>query len=365
MLRIEPLPRSRSRVGVRQSRLPLLFALAAAAVVLGPSIIEAAQLALTWVDNSGGQAAFNIERKTGTTGTYGQIGQQPAGASSYLDTAVTSGTTYCYRVQAFDSAGASGYSNEACASPAVAQLSLNWVDTSGGQAAFSIERKVGITGSYAQIAQQPPGVSTYADQTVGRGDTYCYRVQAFDSAGTSPYSNEACGSLAGGLNITVATAGTGTGTVTSSPGGISCGVTCAGSYPAGSVVTLTATPASGDNFTGWSGGCTGAGPCTLTGNTAVVATATFVVPVAPDPSLTVQRVGPGTVRSQPNGITCGKTCSAAYPSGTVVTLTAVPARGATFAGWSGGGCQGTDTCTVTLSSQLSVSAIFRFQNSAK
>jgi uncharacterized repeat protein (TIGR02543 family) len=77
--------------------------------------------------------------------------------------------------------------------------------------------------------------------------------------------------------VTVAKAGTGSGTVTSSPAGINCGATCTGSFT--SSVTLTATPAAGSTFGGWSGGgCTGTGTCTV--NSAVTVTATFnIIPV--------------------------------------------------------------------------------------
>ena len=51
----------------------------------------------------------------------------------------------------------------------------------------------------------------------------------------------------------------GTGTVTSNDGFINCGVDCSESYAQGSVITLTATPAAGSTFTGWSGACSGTG----------------------------------------------------------------------------------------------------------
>ena len=76
--------------------------------------------------------------------------------------------------------------------------------------------------------------------------------------------------------LTVAKSGTGSGTVTSSPPGINCGSDCSEDYPSDTSVTLTAKPAAGSVFTGWSGACTGTGACNLTMNAAKSVTATFV-----------------------------------------------------------------------------------------
>jgi hypothetical protein len=67
--------------------------------------------------------------------------------------------------------------------------------------------------------------------------------------------------------------------------------------------------------------------------------------------------GSGTYSSSISGTSCGTGCQT-YAIGTTVTLTATPASGSTFAGWSGGGCSGTGTCTVTLSADTSVTATF-------
>jgi hypothetical protein len=80
---------------------------------------RAAQLTLNWLDNSGGVANFIVERKTGTAGTYARIATTGTGITTHTDTAVVAGTTYCYRVKASNALGESGYSNEACGSPAV------------------------------------------------------------------------------------------------------------------------------------------------------------------------------------------------------------------------------------------------------
>jgi hypothetical protein len=152
---------------------------------------------------------------------------------------------------------------------------VSWVDNSDGTAAFKIERRPGTAGTYAQIATTGVGVTTFVDTTVVAGSAYCYRVRASSPLGNSAYSEEACGSPTTGLVVTVDKAGTGSGTVLSSPIGINCGTDCVGSYAAGQVVTLTATPASGSIFNGWSGSCAGTAPCTITGNTSVRVTATF------------------------------------------------------------------------------------------
>ena len=157
--------------------------------------------------------------------------------------------------------------------------------------------------------------------------------------------------------VTLTVTRTGNGTVSSTPAGISCGTGCSATFTVGTSVTLTAAPAAGAVFTGWSGGCSGVGACTLTMTGAMTVSATFATaPVA----LTVVRagLGSGSVTSAPAGISCGTTCSATFPSGSSIVLTATPAAGSVFAGWSGGGCSGTGACTVAPTSATTVTATF-------
>ena len=80
------------------------------------------------------------------------------------------------------------------------------------------------------------------------------------------------------------------------------------------------------------------------------------------PELTVNAIGLGTVSSSPAGIDCGvATCYAYFNTGTTVTLTAIPAQGSTFAGWSGS-CGGTSTqISVTMDGGKSCTATFNGQ----
>ncbi|UCE31223.1 MAG: hypothetical protein JSW68_14535, partial [Burkholderiales bacterium] len=131
-------------------------------------------------------------------------------------------------------------------------------------------------------------------------------------------------------------AGTGSGTVSSSPAGISCGSDCGQSYAAGTVVSLTATADAGSTFSGWSGDpdCED-GQVTM--NAARSCTATFS-PIAGanyQLSFVVEALAPGTVETGDGGINCGQDCTESYPAGTSVTVYVALGLGASTVNWAG------------------------------
>ncbi len=77
--------------------------------------------------------------------------------------------------------------------------------------------------------------------------------------------------------------------------------------------------------------------------------------------LTVSTDGPGSGTVHASGINCGAVCSAEYPEGSTVALSALPHGDAIFRGWSGGGCSGTAACTVTMTRATAVTATFDLQ----
>ena len=160
-----------------------------------------------------------------------------------------------------------------------------------------------------------------------------------------------------GPTLTVARAGAGTGNVTSSPAGINCGSTCSAAYANGTSVTLSAVPAAGSTFAGWSGACTGTGGCAVSMTQARSVTATFNGATTFPLAVSRAGTGTGTVTSNPAGISCGTTCTANYAGGTSVSLTPAAASGSTFAGWSGA-CTGTAACTVSMTVARNVTATF-------
>ena len=148
----------------------------------------------------------------------------------------------------------------ALAVPALAaQLTLTWTDNATDELGFRIERRLNPSGSYSEVTTVGTNVTSYADTGVTAGQGYCYRVRAYNSAGNSGYSNEACGTAATppSVTLTVAKVGTGTVTSTSPVNVINCGADCVETVPSGTAITLSAAPGSGFVFAGWSGGgCT-------------------------------------------------------------------------------------------------------------
>jgi hypothetical protein len=141
--------------------------------------------------------------------------------------------------------------------------------------------------------------------------------------------------------------GSGSGRVTSDPGGISCPGTCSLTVGRGVPVTLTPSPSPGSVFTGWSGGgCSGTGTCVVPmyGNQGVTATFAALRSL----KVSVKGRGKGSITSKPAGISCPGACSVILGQGAHLTLTPRPKSGSAFAGWSGAGCSGPKACVMTI-----------------
>lgn len=133
-------------------------------------------------------------------------------------------------------------------------------------------------------------------------------------------------------------------------------ITGAGSYIYGTVATVKATPAAGYIFTGWSGDASGtsaSATVTMNGNKAV--TANFQ-PQNTTPKYTLSTIAAPSAGGSVTG-------AGSYDEGTVVTLSATPATGYTFIGWSGDASGPSSSTTITMSGNKSVTANFQEQTS--
>jgi hypothetical protein len=215
---------------------------------------------------------------------------------------------------------------------------------------FIAERKPGTCttgGTFTELPRLPanataaPVMVTFRDDTATPGSTYCYRVAAINAAGKSTYSNTVERVVALPLpTLTVVKAGTGTGTVTSAPSGISCGTDCTEPYQLGTAVSLTATPGTPG---GWTTCAKEDQTCSFTGTR--------------------------QVRYGANGVFVTKTFTASVlcansvfgdPLRGVVKACDVEVQAAsdsTFSGWTGA-CSGLGACSVTMDADKSVTATF-------
>lgn len=151
------------------------------------------------------------------------------------------------------------------------------------------------------------------------------------------------------------------GTVVSQPAGIDCGTTCASTFAVGQSITLTVNLSDSTDFVGWDGDCTGSSPtCTLSLDKGKNVGATFKSKTTrANVALTIGGAGGGLVTSMPFGIQCsGGTCSGGFDKGTMLTLTAAPDTTSYFTGWTGGCTGSARTCTITLTSDVQISANF-------
>src|SRR5712692_1528776 len=169
----------------------VVVALVIALIILTwPIVAIAAQLTLTWIDASTGELGFAVERSTGTTGSFAEVARTGSGATTYTDATVATGTTYCYRVRAFNASGYSAYSGVACGTP-VAGVGLAVVKVGTGDGT--------VTSVPAGINCGPTCSASY---TSGTGVT----LTAAAAAG-STFTGWIGGGCSGGGTCTVTVAG--------------------------------------------------------------------------------------------------------------------------------------------------------------
>ena len=224
--------------------------------ILGNSIFSNAQLGIN-LFSPGGENTFGVTPNDNADSDFGVNGQQnfpvitSATSSGNVVGTLNSVSSATYRLEFFANAAcdASGYGEGRTF------IGFQSVTTdSSGNASFN-----------ATFPALPVGQSVVT-------------ATATDSGGsTSEFSQ--CVTAALPVALTVVRNGSGSGTVTSSPAGINCGATCNVTFPAGTAVTLTATPTSAaSTFTGWLGnGCTGTSTCTKTLAAAGNVSATFAL----------------------------------------------------------------------------------------
>ena len=183
----------------------------AAPTALTATAASGPQVNLAWADASSDEAGFKIERST-NDGAFTEVATVGPNVTTYADTTVVSGSTYSYRVRAFNTAGNSMYSNVEKVTVATAtplapsnlratavttgpRVNLAWRDNATNESGFEIYRATGSGNTYMKIATVGPNVVAFADTAVTAKTSYKYRVRAYNGVGASSYSNT--------INVTV------------------------------------------------------------------------------------------------------------------------------------------------------------------
>ncbi len=205
------------------------------------------QITISWTDNSSNETGFKVERAMASGGPWTYIGS--TALTGYGDNGRAAGTTYFYRVQAYNASGNSAYSNTTSATtqggtgvPAApgsasattvssSQINVGWADTSGNETGFKIERSTAAA-PWAQVATVGANVTSYSSTGLAASTTYSFRVRAYNASGDSGYSNTASAATSAG-----GTGGGGTHLWSTDSGGPTAGVDSA--KPVGMVVDST------------------------------------------------------------------------------------------------------------------------------
>src|SRR5216117_2685954 len=171
-----------------------------------------ATIALVWSPpgSDGGSPITNYKIYRGNSSGGESFFTEIGNILAYLDTGLTNGHTYYYKVSAVNAVGDGPLSNEASATPTApatkpgaprnlqatpgdGQVTLNWQPPSndGGSPILLYTIYRGNSSGGESFLITVPLVTTYTDATVTNGVTYYYKVSATNAIGEGPKSNEA------------------------------------------------------------------------------------------------------------------------------------------------------------------------------
>jgi len=181
----------------------------AAPARLTAQAVSFSQVNLSWADQSGNEAGFQVERGSAAGGAFIKIADLPANTTSYSDGGLNGSTQYCYRIRAVNGIGASGYtevvcvttpappvpppaapSNLAATAVSASQINLSWTDNATTETGFELERSLDGT-SFTKVADLAANATSFQNTGLAPNTRYTYRLRAVNGGGASAYSNTA------------------------------------------------------------------------------------------------------------------------------------------------------------------------------
>ena len=177
-----------------------------ASIALTASIVPAkvTNIMLNWTNNNSFIDGYKIERTQDIAQGYTEIASITGNTSNYTDTNLDGNSRYYYRVRAFQHSIFSDYSSPADDSTRldaelglnalvnaakVTEIGLSWTSNNTFVESYSIERKLGADGSFAEITTVNNGLQ-YTDRNLEPNKEYYYRIRATQGTVKSTYSPE-------------------------------------------------------------------------------------------------------------------------------------------------------------------------------
>lgn len=163
------------------------------------------RVSLTWQDNATNETAHVVERSNNGGQSFMTVATLGANVTSYTDNTVSGGTTYQYRVRAFNSTATALNSNVASVTtppiptPPIApsgatatvlsarSVRFTWADNSNNETSFVIQRQLN-NGSWTDVATVGANTTSFTDSSLNPRTTVRYRVRAINNVGVSAWS---------------------------------------------------------------------------------------------------------------------------------------------------------------------------------
>ncbi|MBN1145383.1 MAG: fibronectin type III domain-containing protein, partial [Bacteroidales bacterium] len=162
---------------------------------------------LRWIDNSSNEKGFRIYRSNSSTEGFSEIATVTANNNSYIDNSLLPGTTYYYRIRAYNDDGLSSYTTVVSATTIALQIPLQpgnliashidytsstlvWEDNSNNETGFELERCITDNCENSKTSiKLPANTKSYADMNLSMNTSYQYRIRAINDDGNSGWSN--------------------------------------------------------------------------------------------------------------------------------------------------------------------------------
>jgi fibronectin type 3 domain-containing protein len=162
---------------------------------------SSSSVTVSWSSVTGATTGYHLYRSTTAEGIYIQVGPTLISATNYIDTGLSSATTYYYKVSVYNSAGESDRSSYAAsmtlpvtptgvsaATTSSTSITVSWSSVIGADE-YRIYCSTTATGTYTHLGTALSTATTYANINLPSGTTYYYKVSAYNSGGESAQSS--------------------------------------------------------------------------------------------------------------------------------------------------------------------------------